>query len=192
MNETKIQPEILERLKELPELVQKIILESGWEQTTRRIVEENNLRIDQGAAIENEVMLTMFGFEQPENFRSNIIKEAGLSPETADKIVADVDKNVFGLIKDKLVLETTEDDTDFEKVETREQILSEIEKPEINEIPADNTASKDEDVVSEKPVEFVQEEKPTENKIVTENLDQPVVSTPQKQTIDPYREPVDM
>lgn len=184
MQETKIQPEILERFKELPALVQKIITESGWEKTTRRIVEQNNLRIDQGAAIENEVMLTMFGFEKPENFRKNIIKEAELDSETADKIVSDIDQNVFGLIKDKLILETTEDDVDFEeineKVESREEILSEIEKADQNE--SSPTSSIDKQIQAQ----------PRENNIVSENLDKPSINTPKIQTVDPYREPVDM
>jgi hypothetical protein len=179
MNEQKIQPEIMERFKELPEVVQNIILESGWEKTTRRIVEENNLRIDQGGAIENEVMLTMFGFEKPENFRANITKQANLKPEQVDKIVSDINENVFQLIKDKLILETTEEKDDFEEIqqkitqqstepvqESREEILSEIEK------------------VDAKP----------ENDIISNNLKSPTITTPDSpKTIpsDPYREPVE-
>lgn len=175
MTEINLQPEIKERFLQLPAEVQTIILESGWEKVTRKIIEQNNLRIDQGSAIENEVMLTMFGFEKPRSFKENIIKEAHVDSQTADKIVLAVNEEIFSLIKEKLILETTEDQANFspvapaapvhtnmnpEVIESREDIMSEIEK--IEEVP--------------------------QNNIIDEALTKPQISTPTK--VDPYKEPL--
>jgi hypothetical protein len=175
MTDFKLQPEIKDRFLQLPTEVQNIILESGWEKVTRKIVEQNKLRIDQGAAIENEVMLTMFGFDKPEHFKENIIKRSNVDLEVADKIVLAVNEEIFSLIKEKLILETTEDQANFSPVttdapvgkhtnpaviESREDIMSEIEKNE--EAPKNN--------------------------IIDEALTKPQISTPTK--VDPYKEPI--
>jgi hypothetical protein len=197
MNESYLQPEIKERFQELPETVQNIILESGWEKTTRRIVEDNNLRIDQGAAIENEVMLTMFGFERPENFKENIIKETDLTPEEADKVVADINQNVFQLIKDRLVLETDDSDDNFEETDPNTTITSELKREGVEYQNNEDTVSLEteieskEDILSEieKPEPEINQQ--DRNSMIEENLSKPSVKQPETQKIDPYREPVE-
>jgi hypothetical protein len=210
MNENKLQPEIKERFLELPEMVQNIILESGWEKTTRHIVEQYNLRIDQGAAIENEVMLTMFGFEKPENFKENVVREAKLDSQVADKIVDEINRDVFQLIKDKLVLETENADDDFSEtpsgavsngnldsteddvIESREDILSEVEKidePITQPLYDDKSETNlQENSVSPENKENNIETQPVPN-IIEQNLNQSHVTETQK--IDPYREPTE-
>jgi len=180
MSEINLQPEIKERFLQLPTEVQTIILESGWQNVTRRIVEQNNLRIDQGAAIENEVMLTMFGFENPNNFKQNIIKEARVDSETADKIVSSVDSQIFSLIKEKLIMETVGDEADFEKISpdyTNKNITS-------SELTGAERIESREEIISA--IEKTDEE-PKIN-IIDEALEKPQISTPIK--IDPYKEPL--
>ena len=167
---------IRERFELLPEIMQDIILESGWEKTTRRIVEDLNLRIDQGVAIENEIMLVMFGFEDPVKFSENINQISDIDSEIASKIIFEVNTRIFSLFKEKIMDSTDSENAYFEEtdsslkedvVETKESILAEIEKED--EIPKIN------------------------NSVVSQKLDEPTVTeSPKKESYkDPYKEPID-
>jgi hypothetical protein len=94
---------IQEQFKTLPQVIQDTILNSKWEEKIRRIVTTNNLHIDQGAAIENLVLITMLGIEVPENFVENAKEYAKVSEEQAYNISAEVEREIFGDIRRKLI-----------------------------------------------------------------------------------------
>ena len=174
----KLPKEIEERFNELPKTVQDTILNSGWEKTTRNIVDKYNLRIDQGASIEQETMFVMFGFDDADDFTKNIMNEAGIKEDLANKITEEINRDIFKLITDRLV-EKTNDEEATEPFHTDKEAI----KNTPVENPHKTILSKD----IEQPENQTIPEKT--NSIVTDNLQTPKVEVPAK--LDPYLEPID-
>lgn len=102
MNKNK-QDILNEQFKTLPKVIQDTILDSKWQDKIRRVVTNNKLHIDQGAAIENLVLITMLGIETPENFVKNAKEYAQVGDEQAYNISAQVEREIFGDIRKKLI-----------------------------------------------------------------------------------------
>lgn len=102
---------IREHFDELPEVVQDVILNSNWEYKIRNIVRDNNLHVDQGAAIENLVFVTMLGMESPENFIENAKDFANVDEKAAIKISEEVEDSIFTGIRRRLMDITENADT---------------------------------------------------------------------------------
>ncbi|NCS98691.1 hypothetical protein GW764_00730 [Candidatus Parcubacteria bacterium] len=98
---------IEERFDQLPKVIQKAITESDWIDELRKIIEENDLLIDQGLAIETETFLMMLGLENPSNYTKQIKKEANLSKEQAITVATEVEKRILSKVK-KMIIEETE------------------------------------------------------------------------------------
>ncbi len=94
---------IYEQFKTLPPVIRDTILNSNWQDKIRRVVKVNNLHIDQGAAIENLVLITMLGIETPEDFVKNAMEYAEVTEEQAYNISAEVEREIFGDIRKKLI-----------------------------------------------------------------------------------------
>ncbi len=203
MNESTLDPKIQEQFLSLPPMVRKLITESGWQNKIREIVKNNNLQIGQGAVIEDEVFLIMLGFEGPELFIQNIMREADIDLETAQKIESDVAQQIFAPLRQALMDSTqkaevmTEDtndsaisfstpteqtiiepapvqETKSEITESRDKILSEIENPALMQIAVGNTTPA---IVAEAP------KTPLSAPIA------PTKTAPAR--VDPYREPIE-
>lgn len=147
-----LDPRLKEQFLSLPESIQEIITESNWQEKVRLITEKNKIRIDQGAIVEHEVFLVMLGFDEPENFVKNLIKEAGLDISVAENIRKDVAVEIFSKIKSALVEKTSGPTTlepyegtkesapknDEEEIESRDEIMSQIEADdEYVDLPGD-------------------------------------------------------
>lgn len=181
MENSKLPPEIKERFLELPESVQKIIVESGWEETTREIVSKYNLRIDQGSFIETETMLIMFGFISADDFKKDLISEAKIDEETANKIEQDIGNNIFKLIKDKIRVVTEENIESKNSEEEVKQAEPEREKSEEDITHAENSR------VDTDRTETTKEQ--GQNNLIEDNLSHEKVQQPKK--TDPYLEPIE-
>jgi len=121
---------IKEHYNELPEVIKDVILNSGWEEKVRLVVKKNNLHIDQGAAIENLVFVTMLGMETPENFVANAKEYTNVSSDVALAISGDVERAIFKEIREKLIRITESSDTvgDIDRVtDELSQVASDIE-----------------------------------------------------------------
>jgi len=94
---------IREQFEQLPEVVQDTILNSKWEDKIRKIVQNNKLHIDQGAALENLVFFTMLGLKTPDQFIDNVRELIGLSEEQAYAISIEAEREIFGQIRKQLV-----------------------------------------------------------------------------------------
>lgn len=115
---------IKEQFKLLPKVIQDTILNSNWEEKIRRVVKNNNLHVDQGAAIENLVLITMLGIETPETFVQNAKEYAEVSEEQAYTISREVEREIFGDIRRKLIELTDTADT----VEEIDHTANELDK----------------------------------------------------------------
>lgn len=113
MEEQTTQQILQERFQKLPPVIQSAITDSDWQKTLRRIVEQNNLLIDQGLAIETETFLMMLGVENPKDFTKNIKKEANLDNKTAIKIAQEVDDKILKEVK-RRIIEASEEESGHE------------------------------------------------------------------------------
>ncbi|MDA8611265.1 hypothetical protein N9L18_00140 [Candidatus Pacebacteria bacterium] len=122
---------IQEHFNELPSVVQDVVLNSNWEEKIRRIVSNYKLHIDQGAAIENLVFVTMLGMETPEDFVENAKVYANVSEEQAFSISAEVERSIFGDVRKKLIeiTDTAETVGDIDRVtDELSKVADDIEK----------------------------------------------------------------
>lgn len=94
-----INEQLLERFKQLPQVVQNAITSADVQQRLRTLSNKNHLHLDQWGALENEVMLTLLGIQSAENLSLNIQKHVGLPPEIATPLTEEVMKIVFEPIR---------------------------------------------------------------------------------------------
>lgn len=99
---TDLNAQLQARLKELPKVIQDAILSADVEQHLRDLATSHKLHLDQWQILEDEVMLTLLGFQQPEELEGNIAKEIGLPPEEARGLALDINHIVFEPIRKKL------------------------------------------------------------------------------------------
>lgn len=94
--------QLQERFKELPKVVQDAITSAEIEKHLRDLADTRKLHLDQWQKLENEVMLTLLGFEQPEDLEKNIAKNIGISAEDSRILAAEVSTTIFEPIRQEL------------------------------------------------------------------------------------------
>ena len=182
----------IERFKELPPIIQKVITKSNWLEKVRLITEKNGLLLDQGTIVENIVFSIMLGLLDPRMIQTYIVEDAGVEKQKAEAIIFDLEVQIFSTIKKELVdafeqLELSqEEQKEKEPEESREDILKQIEDDgdtEINQGP----------ILTDKPTPLINPiinklgaGKSTNEQSVIINNEKPKDSS----TTDPYREPV--
>lgn len=132
---------IKEQFGTLPPVVQDIILNSNWQAKVRNIVEKYKLHIDQGAALESLIFVTMLGMEDPDTFVENAKEGARISQQQAAAIAVDIEREIFSDIRRKLVSITETHDT----IDDIERVSNELTKAD-DDIAAAVRAAADEDV----------------------------------------------
>lgn len=115
---------IQEHFDDLPPVIQDVVLHSNWQAKIRSIVQKHKLHIDQGAAIENLVLITMLGIETPEGFIENAKEHARVDETQAFQISADVEREIFHEIRQKLISITESHDT----IDEVERVTNELTK----------------------------------------------------------------
>lgn len=97
-----IQQELAQRFAELPQSVQDAVTSADVEKKLRALSQKHKLHLDQWVLLENEIMLTLLGVEDPADMAANIAKEVRVTPEVAQAIVADIATLVFAPIRQAL------------------------------------------------------------------------------------------
>ncbi len=98
----KLDEQVQERFKTLPKVVQDAITSADIEKHLRELADTHKLHLDQWQSLENEVMLTLMGFQPSEELESNIKSEVGVSQEIASALAADISKIVFEPVRQEL------------------------------------------------------------------------------------------
>jgi hypothetical protein len=96
------QKQLAERFKQLPKVVQDAITSADIQKRLRELASAHQLHIDEWNTLENEVMLTVMGFERPESLEKNIQKEIGVSTEIAHALATGISQIVFEPIRQEL------------------------------------------------------------------------------------------
>lgn len=94
--------QLADRFSQLPKVVQEAITSADVEKHLRSLATEQKLHVDQWDLLENEVMLTLLGFQRPEDLEGNIQKEVGLTPETSRALAENINTIVFEPIRQEL------------------------------------------------------------------------------------------
>lgn len=90
------------RFKELPRAVQNAVTSADVEKELRKLADTNKLHIDQWQLLENEVMLTLFGFQPTEELAHHLEVDLEVSADVAKSLAADISKIVFEPIRAEL------------------------------------------------------------------------------------------
>lgn len=102
MEDKELQQQLAKRFKELPEKVQNAITSADVQGHLRTLAETHKLHVDQWAILENEVVLTMLGFEKTVDLAKNIAREVGIHEDAAEALASDISKTVFEPIRAEL------------------------------------------------------------------------------------------
>ena len=102
MDDTELQAKLAERFKALPKSVQDAITSADVEAHLRTLSDTYKLHLDQWAILENEVMLTMLGFQKTQDLAKNIRAELGLEESAATALAGEISNVVFAPIRAEL------------------------------------------------------------------------------------------
>lgn len=99
MNET--DKLIEEQLKTLPPNLQQAVNAVPWKNLVQEIGRDNTLNAEQITALEQEMMLVIYGFENPQDYIVNLVREVGVSEDVAYTIAESVANKIFDPILKK-------------------------------------------------------------------------------------------
>jgi hypothetical protein len=100
--ESELEKKLRERFEQLPAPVQRAITSSEIQKHLRELANVHKLHIDQWELLENEVRLTLYGFQSTDSLAKNIEHEVGTTPEEAAALSADISKIVFEPVRQEL------------------------------------------------------------------------------------------
>ncbi|OGG45016.1 hypothetical protein A2673_02915 [Candidatus Kaiserbacteria bacterium RIFCSPHIGHO2_01_FULL_50_13] len=93
---------IQERFTKLPKAVQNAILSGNPEKRLRELSKEHRLHLDQWQALENLVMLTLFGVYHAEELQKRITDDIGVPADSALALTNDITTMIFEPIREGL------------------------------------------------------------------------------------------
>lgn len=103
---------IQEKLDELPSSLRDAIDSSDWEIKIFDIGRRHKLHIDDLAFLQIELALAIVGISDQSSFTREVQSKLGIDDETMDKIVEDVNNEIFSHIRDHLKEEVFEDEAE--------------------------------------------------------------------------------
>ncbi len=102
LTDSDIGARLKERFDQLPKVVQDAITSADVQKKMREVANSHKLHLDQWGILENEVMLTLLGFQNPSELAHHIQSEVGLPAEDAAALAATVNTIVFEPIRQEL------------------------------------------------------------------------------------------
>ena len=126
MNET--DKFIEEQFKTLPPNLQQAIGAVPWKALVQDIGKANALDAEQIASLEQETMFIIYAFEPPEDYVANIVREVGISEETALNIAESVTDKIFDPISQKSENGRATEEPIVITAETKEEALKELSR----------------------------------------------------------------
>lgn len=100
--DNELNTQLQERFAKLPKVVQEAITSADVEKHLRELAEHHKLHIDQWELLENEVMLSLLGFQPAAELADNIQKHVSVDETTAISLAADISTIVFEPIRKEL------------------------------------------------------------------------------------------
>lgn len=101
-NQADLNAELKKRFGALPKAIQKAITSADVQKELRALADTNKLHIDQWQLLENDVMLTLLGFQPTEELANHLKSDLDISAELATTLAADISRIVFQPIREEL------------------------------------------------------------------------------------------
>ncbi|HEY4525178.1 MAG TPA: hypothetical protein VJL39_02335 [Candidatus Paceibacterota bacterium] len=101
-NEQELNAQLQARFNDLPKVVQDSITSADVQEHLRKLADTHKLHLDQWQRLENEVMLTLLGFQPVEDLQQNLVHDVGVDGEVAKALAADISAIVFVPIREEL------------------------------------------------------------------------------------------
>lgn len=121
--------QLKERFRQLPKTIQNAITSADVQKQLRALADTNKLHLDQWQLLENDVMLTLLGFQPTEELAHHLKADLDISLETATSLADDISRIVFQPIREQLERELAHPDAKAANVSgveaARTQILGE-------------------------------------------------------------------
>jgi len=130
------QKKIKEQFELLPEVVRNAITSADVQKQLRAVSDNHQLHIDQWGKLENEVMLTLLGFEEPVNLPSNLQSEVGVTAEIAESLAKDINKIVFEPIRQELERQLEHPDAQEKHITAEEAAGQQMLAGEMKTVPS--------------------------------------------------------
>jgi hypothetical protein len=121
-----LQEEMKKRLVALPEVVRDAIASTDVQKQMRTVSDNHRLHIDQWAKLENEVMMTLLGFQDPVKLPQNIQSEVGVTAEVAQSLATDINTIVFEPIRQELERQLAHPEAQEKQVTAEETARTQI------------------------------------------------------------------
>ena len=122
-------------MAQLPKVVRDAIASTDVQKQLRAVSDNHKLHIDQWAKLENEVLVTLLGFQAPSDLPKNIANEIGIDMQSALSLANDINTIVFEPIRQELERELEHPDAQAKELTTtevaRNQILAQESAPTI-------------------------------------------------------------
>lgn len=139
-DQNELNTELQKRFKALPKTIQTAITSADVQKELRALADTNKLHLDQWQLLENDVMLTLLGFQPTEELAHHLKNDLDISTELAASLADDISRIVFQPIREQLERELAHPDAkaaDVGGVEAaRTQILGSEDKPAVPAAPA--------------------------------------------------------
>ncbi|MBP9711273.1 MAG: hypothetical protein KBD50_03410 [Candidatus Pacebacteria bacterium] len=90
-----LEQKISARMAELPDNVRQAIVSSDLEKKIQTIGGKHRLHLDQMGKLEDETLLVMLGFAEPDEFATNLASQIGIAQSEAQAIAEDLGNEVF-------------------------------------------------------------------------------------------------
>src|SRR3989338_3995449 len=102
MTQEELNQKLRERFAQLPKVIQTAITSADVQKQLRELADTNKLHIDQWQVLENEVMLTLLGFQPPEELAANLKADLEITDELAKELAEKISEIVFQPIRAEL------------------------------------------------------------------------------------------
>lgn len=102
---------IEEQFKRLPAEMRQALNTIPWKSSVKEIALLNKMTFEQVEIVERETMFVLYGFENPEDYISNLMREAQIDEPTATSIATAVDEKIFAEIVKQLEAKPEEQTT---------------------------------------------------------------------------------
>ena len=118
--ERELNQRLEERKRQLPQVVQSAIDSADIKQRLRSLAQTHKLHVDQWELLENEVQLTLYGFQKVEDLEKNIQKEVGVASDLARTLAESISSTIFEPIREEL-------ERQLEHPEAKRKEISDVE-----------------------------------------------------------------
>ncbi|OGG51823.1 hypothetical protein A2704_03650 [Candidatus Kaiserbacteria bacterium RIFCSPHIGHO2_01_FULL_54_36b] len=140
LTQGQLDEQLKERFGQLPKTIQNAITSADVQKQLRALADTNKLHLDQWQLLENDVMLTLLGFQPTEELAHHLKADLDISLEIATSLADDISRIVFQPIREQLERELSHPDAKAANVSgveaARTQILGSEDKPAAPVAPA--------------------------------------------------------